>query len=587
MEDRSGSYLLEEGEERILIQQNEDDEAGAGADIEPAAIRLDIKIATQLFVITQEWKPASSYPPLFGLAGSDMVFHVAGRDTPVHQIIVGARSSVLRKLLSREKLSATTVAGRGVSLERTAEGLVRVHLPKCEHFTLLLLVHYIYADDIPSVWDTRIGSHVQGLSPTKKLDLVSVRRELAHLAEVLDIQALIPVLSLLTKRIPLPTLATDLARAFAVTQQLTSDLSVNDTPSTSPLRPDVILELQDARVGAHQAILRSRSPFFSALFEDPDWTRSRREADSGLLIVNLQHLKPSVMRPVFRFIYEDATAGVLFDYFHQSTIDQFLDFTLEVLATANELLLDKLVLICSSVILRHVTIHNVTGLLSDASFYHARALKESLQLYIAQNLETMLESRLLETMDLDILTELSTFIASRQGLRLPISRSGLLIQAAMDRQSGWLAMQDIPTPTLRSGRTFNTTRPPPLPRSPTVDSSLDSTASPKPVQRRTSTTVVCARASPAPSPAVKAQSPASRREPSGGDDDDGMFAMDEEDADVSSLVAGVRASLSIGPNGGSSSSDQGATGRGPSSSGVSLASGSKPVWKSRAVGAEK
>jgi hypothetical protein len=435
MEGRKGSYLLEEGEERILIQQTEDDD-GAGGDIEPAAIRLDIKISAQLFQITQQWKPASSYPPLLGVTGSDMVFHCSGRDTPAHQVIVGARSSALRKLLAGEKSSSSGTGG--VSLERTKEGLVRIHLPKCEHLTLLLLLHYLYADDVPAVWDSRIGSHVQDLS-SSKLNLFSIRTEL-------------PVLSLLTKRLPLPTLSSDLALAFSSTQKL-----VDSPSSLSPLRPDVILELKDARIGAHQSVLRSRSPFFSALFEDPDWTSSRVEPDANILTVDMRHFKLSVLNPIFRHLYEDAGAQDLFDYFHQETIDQFLDFVFEVLSAANELLIDKLVLICSSVVLRHVNIHNVTGLLSDASFYNARALKESLQLYIAQNIgssflsliifyfttltltspslrscaETMLESRLLDSMPLDTLSELSAFIGFRQGLRLPISRSGFLVSGEL------------------------------------------------------------------------------------------------------------------------------------------------------------
>jgi hypothetical protein len=68
---------------------------------------------------------------------------------------------------------------------------------------------------------------------------------------------------------------------------------------------------------------------------------------------------------------------------------------------------------------------------------------------------------------------------------------------------------------------------------------------------------------------IKAQS--SRRDPSG--DDDEMFAMDEEDGDVTSLAVGIQASLSMGSVG------NGETSAGPSST--------KPVWKSRAVEAEK
>lgn len=551
MEGRRGSFLLEQSENHV-VSTDEDGET------ESTPVRADIKIARQLVQIVDTWKPSSSYPPLFGVAGSDCVLHAAGRDTPAHQVILATRSSVLRRLLAGDKMPSCRI-----SVERTPEGLVRLHLPKSDHLTVLLLLQYLYSDDLPAVWDPRVGREIQDRSlSSRTVNLASVRSELRVLAETLELGALSSILQLSSKTSPTPLLMTDLSHTFEAAQAILHSPS----PSASPLRPDVIIELADRTVGGHESILRSRSPFFSALFDESEWTRSRRD-EAGNITVNLRHLRWSTMRPVFRYLYEDVGAE-LFDYHHQETVDQFLDFVFEVLAAANELLLDQLILICSSVVLRHVTTHNVCSLLSDASFYHAVDLKRSLQGYIARNMETMLESHLLDPMPNDTLDELATFVIGRQGERLPISRSGILVTSAMDRQRDWLAMEDFPKLSLKSTKpgaqaSSKAERSPKL--SPAA-SGLTALPLARPSPRRTSYSVPI---SPLASPAMHAQV-------SSEDVEDGLFSMDEEVGIVDRLANGLVGSLSLGERAVPLETPS----RVPSSS-------SKPVWKSKAVEAER
>lgn len=383
---RKGSFLLSESESNVSAHAADDD-----GEVESLAVKADIKVALQLWTISDEWKPAAAYPPLLGVAGSDCVLHVAGRDTPAHQTILAARSPIFRALLAGDK----PPPGSRVSLERTSEGLVRFHLPKSDHLTALILLHYLYTDSLVAVWDSRVGGRVQESgSATRRLNLASIRLELKVLAECLELTALASVLDLITKTAPPPTLAADLARAFDLAQpsSLPSASSVDPiTARSSRSTADVVIILADRQVPAHSSILRSRSPFFLALFSDPDWTLARRSQPASPsspsssapipITIDLSHLKWSAMRLVFRFLYEGSGAE-LFDYHHQETIDHFLDFVFEVLGAANELLLDRLVLVCSEIVLRHVTIFNVCSLLSSSSFYNASELRESLQLYV-------------------------------------------------------------------------------------------------------------------------------------------------------------------------------------------------------------
>lgn len=145
----------------------------------------------------------------------------------------------------------------------------------------------------------------------------------------------------------------------------------------------------------------------------------------------------------------------------QDTLDGLLDFVFETLAVSNFLLLDRLVLVLSQVIRRHVATNNAASLASEAAFHNAMDLKRSIFLYIACNLETMLENGFLDDMDTRMLNDLSSFIQDRQGSKLPVSRSGILEDMAVQREAEWLANQDIPQLKARPPRVWK-------PRSPRI-----------------------------------------------------------------------------------------------------------------------
>lgn len=212
----------------------------------------------------------------------------------------------------------------------------------------------------------------------------------------------------------------------------------------------------------------------------------------------------------------------------------------EVLAAATELLLDRLVLVCSRVIIRHCNAYNAAALACEASFYQAITLKNSIFDYIVSCMETMLESGLLDEMHEDVLLDLCQHIGEKQLRKLGASRSGELVNTAMEKWKDWLAIQDIPVPRVRQPWRWK-------PRSPLV-------APINPTSSR-------ARKTPSPvfSPDFK---------PASGQDD--IFAMDDEMATPPSTSAVTpRSSRPMTPLD------------------LSAGSGKGAVWRSRAVEAEK
>lgn len=109
-------------------------------------------------------------------------------------------------------------------------------------------------------------------------------------------------------------------------------------------------------------------------------------------------------------------------------------------------------LVCSNIIIRHVNVMNVCALLADASYFSATELVLRLQTYMAMNLECLLENRILEDMDIDLIAQLAKAIQGEQAKKLNVSKSNRLVSQALEKHAEWLKLQDIPQPIIRSSR---------------------------------------------------------------------------------------------------------------------------------------
>lgn len=207
--------------------------------------------------------------------------------------------------------------------------------------------------------------------------------------------------------------------------------------------------------------------------------------------------------------------------------------------------MDRLILVCSRVIIRHCNAYNAAALACEAAFYQATTLKHSVFDYIVSCMETMLESGLLDDMHEDVLLELCQHISTKQVKKLGVARSSQLVNQAMERQKDWLAMQDIPVPRVRQAWKWK-------PKSPALS----------PVDTMPLTSVTITRRRDTPSPVASPELP-----PSTSDD---MFTMDDLQTPQSTSGRYTPKALSrpMTP--------------------LDLSSGSKgAVWKSRAAESDK
>ncbi|ORX33429.1 hypothetical protein BD324DRAFT_606179 [Kockovaella imperatae] len=395
------------------------------------SITKDLAIATRLCTILRRWR-VDDTDSLFSwsepLLGSDIQLSVGDVAVPAHRLVLSQRVPKLQSLLA----GSDSLPGFDFDSDRS---IIRV--AACHPLVVLLLLQYIYADDVAAVWDARVARALQASFKDLDLQISDIKSDLLSLASTLDLQPLVTVLGS-TARVGIPskTLARDVQSFFSRT---------SSSPSSYC---DVTLVLADKEVHCSSIILRARCPFFEAMFEDRDWTATRFDTEKDNIVIVMDHLKWRPMKLVFKYLHQGLEDD-LFDYLHQETLDEFLDFVFEVLAAATELLLDRLVLVCSRVITRHCNVYNAAALACEASFYQADTLKFSVFDYIIASMETMLESGLLDEMHEDVLLELSEVIAQKQARKLSVSRTGELVSEAMKRQKEWLAMQDIPAPRVR------------------------------------------------------------------------------------------------------------------------------------------
>lgn len=357
---------------------------------------------------------------------------------PAHRLILATRCPVLGNILHSGHSLHDKFSGIEVNL--ISGGRVHIQINGCHPLTVLILLRYLYSDQLLAIWDLRIGTPFVPQFQTYAVKPVAIKTELQSLSRILDLPLILKALQSPGKRVPTPSQATDFRLLYERTQ-VTGYLRNNTKENT--LAPDVALHLADqVIVWSHSVVLQARCQFFASFFGDGAWTSKRRDK-SGIIDIDLKHLEWQVMQFVVRWIcYGDENLFESLDFVQG--VDDVISFMFSVLSAANELLLDRLMLLCSQVILKYLDVYNACYLLTDATHINATHLVERLQSYITANLEMMLEGRMLEDLDPSVVRQLAEYIRSAQMTKSPISRSNLLANEALRKHAEWLGQQDLP-----------------------------------------------------------------------------------------------------------------------------------------------
>ena len=285
-------------ETKIKVDEDEEDDGGN-------SVVSDTRVAIRMCTVLGRWRRDDN-DSLFSwsvpLVGSDVWLVAGGVEVPAHSIMLALRSSVFKRVLRGEKVAGFKVAKRDSGLKITLEARSPI--------TIFLLLQYIYTDEVAAIWDARVARAVSDKFPDLGLPIATIKSDLKLLADALDLQPLSTILNSASK-VPIPTrtLSTDLLSFFSRTYAATPP----------PVSCDTTLLLADKEVSCSSVLLRSRCPFFEAMFEDRDWTANREE-DGGRVVVKMEHLKWRPMKLVFKYLH-GGMEDDLFDYHRESISD--------------------------------------------------------------------------------------------------------------------------------------------------------------------------------------------------------------------------------------------------------------------------
>ncbi|EGE77525.1 BTB domain and ankyrin repeat protein, variant [Blastomyces dermatitidis ATCC 18188] len=325
---------------------------------------------------------------------------------PVHGFILAGRSPVLRRALAEFHKSYYYSVPDVFGVEYDKNGQVSIKFSDVDFLSIFNLVLYMYADQLYDVWT--LARH----SPKHATQYKRVRIEVLKLATALELRDLERAVRLMT--LPHKRLHLDMERAYEDPNFFGSS--------------DVAIELDGGDVNAHSQILCARCPFFSGLFygrAGGRWLTRRRggSPDSGVdpLRIDLKHIRRDIFEFVLRHIYAD-TDDELFEDVKFDELEDLIDLVIDVMAVANELMLDRLAQICQKLLGRFVNNRNVCHFLNAVAPCSVTAFKQAALEYICLNLEAMLENRLLDDLDDDLFCELDDVCRANQLTCHPVSR---------------------------------------------------------------------------------------------------------------------------------------------------------------------
>ncbi|KAG9517568.1 hypothetical protein KCU93_g8705, partial [Aureobasidium melanogenum] len=342
----------------------------------------------------------------FGEFDAIIASNVSGLRFPAHQFVLAGRSRVLRAGFQTVRDGGDFAVSELLICERDSLGRPVMIFQGLDVLTLVDFLLYCYTDTIVDFWHHTRGSPLA-------FRYRQVRTELMKVAAKLELLKLEPAVR----------------QMIEPERCMPMDLEIAARDQNYFANGDIRVQLSDGEVLVHGPMVCQRCPFFEGMFmgrAGGRWLEQRRgllQNASDAIDVDLQHIESDIFRMVLRHIYAD-TGEELFDDIVSSDLDEFLDVVMEVMAVANELMLDRLSQVCQRVVGQHVTTRNVCGLLNAIAPSSVTEFKDASLEYLCLSLEAMLQGGLLDELDEDLLLELDDIVRANQLALMPFAKSG-------------------------------------------------------------------------------------------------------------------------------------------------------------------
>lgn len=154
-----------------------------------------------------------------------------------------------------------------------------------------------------------------------------------------------------------------------------------------------ILLDENQKLRAHKVVLMMRIEYFKMMFHH-SWSENST--------IDLRHVPINFMRPIIQFAYDNDIEAL-------KKADYTENFMYNMCAILDQYLIEDVKNIFESLIMRKVNLRNCAENLEFSMTYNCHLLKNFCMEFICLNLSRLLEGNVLDTVDSDILQELSTF----------------------------------------------------------------------------------------------------------------------------------------------------------------------------------
>ncbi|XP_020172785.2 BTB/POZ and MATH domain-containing protein 2-like [Aegilops tauschii subsp. strangulata] len=134
---------------------------------------------------------------------------------------------------------------------------------------------------------------------------------------------------------------------------------------------DVIFEVQGEAFPAHKLVLAMRSPVFKA-----ELYGAMREKDMSRITIN--DMQPAVFEALLHFIYTDSLPAM-----DDIGRDDYKDIVSHLLVAADRYAMERLKLICESILYKNIDVKTVVSMLAFADWHHCSRLNDACIRFIA------------------------------------------------------------------------------------------------------------------------------------------------------------------------------------------------------------
>ncbi|KAK3060388.1 hypothetical protein LTS18_008646, partial [Coniosporium uncinatum] len=350
---------------------------------------------------------------------------------PVHKSVL-CRSPAFQDLIE----TGTIPAESAVTQVTNKNGTLEVSLHRYEIGALYLLVDYLYlgqsnADSLDASTIGVSSSASGAIASLKFTSFDSVKR----VAKIRSDFARLKTLLRVTDRDGL---------SFHLT---TGGSALNAANMCEDA--DVSVKLSDGAVYVHRDIVRHRCPYFSTLFggrSEGEWLAKRQEDLSAddRLSVDLPEGTVQTFHVVLDYIYGDCGVEV-FEKLNFPSLDELVEFVIDVMALADYLQLDRFVAICQQFIGRYIDVRSVCALLAQIDeVTPVPNFKRAAFDYMSLNLEPLLHQGSLDDLPAELLPEFDEAVRNSQLYyansvskgELPTTRSTKAMEDLFERYPG-------------------------------------------------------------------------------------------------------------------------------------------------------